>query len=34
MRAPLTYLGQRSLPDRVAALGLPVLAVFGADDQR
>lgn len=34
MRAPLHYLGQRSLPDRLAALGLPVLVVFGADDQR
>ena len=34
MRAPLDYLGQRSLPDRLTPLGLPVLVVFGADDQR
>lgn len=34
MRAPLDYLGHRSLPDRLTALGLPVLVVFGADDQR
>jgi pimeloyl-ACP methyl ester carboxylesterase len=34
MRAPLSYLGQRSLPDRLAALGLPVLVIFGADDRR
>jgi pimeloyl-ACP methyl ester carboxylesterase len=34
MRAPLEYLGHRSLPDRLTALGLPVLVVFGADDQR
>jgi pimeloyl-ACP methyl ester carboxylesterase len=34
MRAPLNYLGQRSLPDRLTPLGLPVLVVFGADDQR
>jgi pimeloyl-ACP methyl ester carboxylesterase len=34
MRAPLSYLAQRSLPDRLAALGLPVLVVFGTDDQR
>jgi pimeloyl-ACP methyl ester carboxylesterase len=34
MRDPLTYLGQRSLPNRLTALGLPVLVVFGADDQR
>ena len=34
MRAPLHYLGQRSLPDRLAPLGLPVLVVFGAEDQR
>jgi pimeloyl-ACP methyl ester carboxylesterase len=34
MRAPLDYLGQRSLPDRLTALRLPVLVVFGADDQR
>src|SRR5580693_174986 len=34
MRAPLSYLGQRSLPDRLASLGLPVLVIFGADDRR
>ncbi|GLY77100.1 alpha/beta fold hydrolase [Actinoallomurus iriomotensis] len=34
MRAPLAYLGQRSLPDRLTGLGLPVLVVFGAEDQR
>jgi pimeloyl-ACP methyl ester carboxylesterase len=34
MRAPLNYLGQRSLPDRLTALDLPVLVIFGADDQR
>jgi pimeloyl-ACP methyl ester carboxylesterase len=34
MRAPLTYLGQRNLPDRLAALGLPVLVIFGTEDQR
>ena len=34
MRAPLKYLGQRSLPDRLTPLGLPVLVLFGVDDQR
>ncbi len=34
VRAPLTYLGQRSLPDRLTALGLPVLVIFGTEDQR
>jgi pimeloyl-ACP methyl ester carboxylesterase len=34
MRAPLNYLGQRSLPDRLTPLGLPVLVIFGVDDQR
>ena len=34
MRAPLTYLGEGSLPDRLAALGLPLLVVFGTEDQR
>jgi len=33
-RAPLEYLEQRSLPARLAALGLPVLVIFGADDRR
>jgi pimeloyl-ACP methyl ester carboxylesterase len=28
------YISQRSIPDRIAALGLPVLVIFGADDQR
>jgi pimeloyl-ACP methyl ester carboxylesterase/ubiquinone/menaquinone biosynthesis C-methylase UbiE len=34
MRGPLDYLGQRSLPDRLTPLGLPLLVIFGADDQR
>ncbi len=34
MRGSLNYLRQRSLPDRLAALGLPVLVIFGAEDQR
>jgi pimeloyl-ACP methyl ester carboxylesterase len=34
MRAPLNYLRQRSLPDRLAALGVPVLVIFGTDDRR
>ncbi|HTZ23683.1 MAG TPA: alpha/beta fold hydrolase [Streptosporangiaceae bacterium] len=34
MRGPLNYLGQRSLPDRLATLGIPLLVIFGADDQR
>jgi pimeloyl-ACP methyl ester carboxylesterase len=34
LRAPVSYLGQRSLPDRLTALGLPLLVVFGTDDQR
>jgi len=33
-RASAGYLRQRSVPARLAALGLPVLVVFGADDQR
>jgi pimeloyl-ACP methyl ester carboxylesterase len=33
-RTPLDYLRQRSLPARLAGLGLPVLVIFGADDQR
>jgi pimeloyl-ACP methyl ester carboxylesterase len=33
-RASADYLRQRSVPDRLAALGLPVLVIFGADDQR
>jgi pimeloyl-ACP methyl ester carboxylesterase len=34
MRAPLEYLRQRSLPDRLITLALPVLVIFGTDDQR
>jgi pimeloyl-ACP methyl ester carboxylesterase len=34
MRGPLNYLGQRSLPDRLTALSIPLLVIFGADDQR
>lgn len=34
MRAPLDYLAQRSLPDRLAPLGIPLLVIFGAQDQR
>jgi len=34
LRAPVDYLGQRSLPDRLTALGLPVLVIFGTDDRR
>ena len=33
-RASDDYLRQQSLPDRLAVLGLPVLVIFGADDQR
>jgi pimeloyl-ACP methyl ester carboxylesterase len=28
------YLSQQSIPDRIAALGLPVLVIFGTDDRR
>jgi pimeloyl-ACP methyl ester carboxylesterase len=34
MRTPLDYLGQRSLPDRLAALNLPLLVIFGTEDRR
>jgi pimeloyl-ACP methyl ester carboxylesterase len=34
MRGPLAYLGQRSLPERLAPLGIPLLVIFGTDDQR
>jgi pimeloyl-ACP methyl ester carboxylesterase len=34
MRAARDYLQQRSLPDRLTPLGLPLLVVFGADDGR
>jgi len=33
-RASLNYLRQRSVPARLAALDLPVLVIFGVDDQR
>ena len=33
-RGSLDYLRQRSLPDRLAGLGLPVLVIFGTDDKR
>jgi pimeloyl-ACP methyl ester carboxylesterase len=34
MRGPLDYLRQRNLPDRLTGLGIPVLVIFGAADQR
>jgi pimeloyl-ACP methyl ester carboxylesterase len=34
MRGPLNYLGQRSLPDRLAGLGIPLLVIFGTEDRR
>lgn len=34
MRGYRDYLSQRSIPDRLAALGLPVLVIFGSDDRR
>ena len=33
-RGSLDYLRQRSLPDRLATLGLPVLVIFGTADKR
>ena len=33
-RGSLDYLRKRSLPDRLAGLGLPVLVIFGTDDKR
>jgi pimeloyl-ACP methyl ester carboxylesterase len=33
-RADVDYLGQRSIPARLTALGVPVLVIFGAADQR
>ena len=33
-RASDDYLRQRSLPDRLTGLGLPVLVIFGTDDKR
>lgn len=32
MRGYRDYIGQRSIPDRLAALALPVLVIFGTDD--
>ncbi|MFI5657207.1 alpha/beta fold hydrolase [Streptomyces sp. NPDC051684] len=34
MRGNRDYLGQRSLPERHAPLGLPLLVLFGAEDRR
>lgn len=34
MRGYRDYLSQRSIPGRLAVLGLPVLVIFGGDDQR
>jgi pimeloyl-ACP methyl ester carboxylesterase len=34
MRAPQAYLEERSLPDRLAVLGLPLLVIFGTEDER
>jgi pimeloyl-ACP methyl ester carboxylesterase len=34
MRTPLDYLGQRSLPDRLATPNLPLLVIFGTEDRR
>jgi pimeloyl-ACP methyl ester carboxylesterase len=34
MRGYWDYISERNIPDRIAALGLPVLVIFGADDQR
>jgi pimeloyl-ACP methyl ester carboxylesterase len=34
MRGYRDYLSQRSIPDRLATLGLPVLVIFGIDDKR
>jgi pimeloyl-ACP methyl ester carboxylesterase len=33
-RGSLDYMRQQSLPDRLAALGLPVLVIFGTEDAR
>jgi pimeloyl-ACP methyl ester carboxylesterase len=33
-QAAVEYLEQRSLPDRLAALDLPLLVIFGAEDRR
>jgi pimeloyl-ACP methyl ester carboxylesterase len=34
MRAATDFLAERSLPDRLTPLGLPLLVIFGADDGR
>lgn len=34
MRGYWDYISQRSIPDRIAPLGLPVLVIFGDDDRR
>lgn len=34
MRGYWDYLRRRSIPDRITALGLPVLVIFGAEDRR
>jgi pimeloyl-ACP methyl ester carboxylesterase len=34
MRGYWDYLGQRSIPARIAGLGLPVLVIFGSEDRR
>jgi pimeloyl-ACP methyl ester carboxylesterase len=34
MHAYWDYICQRSIPDRIAELGLPALVIFGADDRR
>ncbi len=34
IRAPQTFLEERSLPDRLVALGVPLLVIFGTEDQR
>jgi pimeloyl-ACP methyl ester carboxylesterase len=34
MRGYWDYLSRQSIPDRLAALGLPTLVIFGTDDQR
>jgi len=33
-RGSLDYMRQQSLPDRLAALGIPVLVIFGTEDAR
>jgi pimeloyl-ACP methyl ester carboxylesterase len=34
IRAPQNYLRERDLPDRLAGLGLPLLVIFGTEDER